>query len=263
MPSVHVSGDPVYDGVLTLGFAFVVFIVIAQRFVQSPYGRFASGKMGVNLDPRLGWWLMELPATVVFVAVFALGARRMEPMALILGGVWLLHYANRGWFFPLTLRVAPGKKSSFSITVVLAGWFVTGMHGYLNAAWFTEYGDHLTVDWLTDPRFIAGALVYYSGLALVVHSERVVRNLRDPNADGPEYRIPYGGGFRFVTNPAYLGELVGWAGFALMTWSWAGVLIFAISAANLVPRAFATHRWYQERFPDYPTERKVLVPGLL
>lgn len=263
MPTLTVTGDAVWDGVLTVGFAFTVFVVIAQRFVQSPYGRFASGKMGVNLDPRLGWWLMELPATVVFVAVFVMGSRRSEPMALVLGGVWLIHYANRGWFFPLTLRVAEGQKSSFSITVVLAGWFVTAMHGYLNAAWFTEFGHHLSLEWLTDPRFWVGAVIYYSGLLLVLHSERVVRQLRDPkDTTGPRYRIPRGGGFRWVTNPAYLGELVGWAGFALMTWSPAGLLIFCISAANLVPRAFATHQWYQEKFPDYP-DRKVLIPGIL
>jgi hypothetical protein len=32
--------------------------------------------------------------------------------------------------------------------------------------------------------------------------------------------------------------------------------------ANLVPRARAHHRWYRERFPDYPARRKALVPGL-
>jgi hypothetical protein len=51
------------------------------------------------------------------------------------------------------------------------------------------------------------------------------------------YRIPEGGLFRFVTNPSYLAELVFWAGFALFTWSLAGVFILAISMANLIPRA--------------------------
>jgi hypothetical protein len=35
------------------------------------------------------------------------------------------------------------------------------------------------------------------------------------------------------------------------------------TAANLVPRAVAHHRWYRERFADYPAERKALVPFLL
>lgn len=65
-----------------------------------------------------------------------------------------------------------------------------------------------------------------------------------------------------MTSPQYLGELVAWVGFAMITWSLAGVFILAISAANLVPRALATHRWYQERFPNYPRGRKALVPFL-
>ena len=36
-----------------------------------------------------------------------------------------------------------------------------------------------------------------------------------------------------------------------------------ISLGNLVPRAFATQRWYRERFPEYPRERKALIPYLL
>ena len=91
-----------------------------------------------------------------------------------------------------------------------------------------------------------------------------MRNLRDKNNPGAaEYRIPYGGGFRFVTSPAYLGELIAWTGFALLTWSLAGVVILLITAGNLVPRALATHRWYREKFDDYPADRRALIPGLL
>ena len=44
------------------------------------------------------------------------------------------------------------------------------------------------------------------------------------------------------------------------TWSLAGVVIFLITAGNLVPRAFATHKWYREKFADYPSGRKALIP---
>jgi 3-oxo-5-alpha-steroid 4-dehydrogenase 1 len=32
--------------------------------------------------------------------------------------------------------------------------------------------------------------------------------------------------------------------------------------ANLIPRAISTHRWYHEKFPDYPADRRVLIPGV-
>ena len=72
--------------------------------------------------------------------------------------------------------------------------------------------------------------------------------------------MPEGGLFRWVTCPSYLTELCAWAGFMLFTWSLASVFIFVVSAANLVPRAWATHAWYRARFPDYPRARRALIP---
>lgn len=260
------TGDATYDTVLTIGFVFAACTLAGSLVITSPYGRFASERFGVSLNPRLGWWLMELPATVVF-AVFFLRIdtdRVHEVTPVVLAGIWTLHYLNRGWFFPLSLRVAPGRKASFSVTVLLAGIAVTAAHGYLNATWFTTYGDHLDRSWLHDPRFLTGLVVYLVGFALIVSSERVVRNLRPKGGGGTtRYAVPYGGGFRWVSSPAYLGELLAWSGFALLTWGLAGVLILLITAANLVPRALATHRWYREEFPDYPSDRKALIPGLL
>ncbi|MCA9706048.1 MAG: hypothetical protein KDK70_09395, partial [Myxococcales bacterium] len=127
----------------------------------------------------------------------------------------------------------------------------------------SRYGDHLTDAWLTDGRFLLGIALYVAGMALNLHSDAVLRALRTPQEverGDKVYRIPRRGGFLLVTSPQYLGELTAWVGFALVTWSLAGVFILAISAANLVPRAIATHRWYRDRFPDYPAGRKILVP---
>lgn len=256
------TGNTVYDTVLTIAFAFAAFVLIGGLFGQSPYGRFATAKLGLNLNPKLGWWLMEIPATVVFAAAYLSGPHRFEPTSLVLAAIWILHYGNRGWFFPLSIRQVPGKTSSFNVSVLGMGMLVTTLHGYLNGALFShDYFGRYGTDWLTDPRFIIGLIVYLSGFGLLVSSERIVRNLRDKNNPGAtEYKIPFGLGFRFVTSPTYLGELLAWAGFALLTWALPGVVIFLITFGNLVPRAFATHKWYREKFSDYPAERKALVP---
>lgn len=259
------TGDPVFDTILAIGLAFGVLVVLIGFVMQSPYGRFASeGKAAFNLNPKLGWWLMELPATVSFVVFFIWNWSSAGAAAFVMGAIWLIHYGNRGWFFPLSIRVAPGRRSTFNVSVMLAGMFVVSIHGYLNATWFTALGG-FTEQWLSDPRFIIGVIVYAIGLALIVHSEHVVRNLRprDPDQGTTEYKIPHGGGFRLVSNPQYLGELIAWAGFTIFTWGLPGVMIFLISAGNLVPRAFATHKWYQEKFPDYPAERKALIPYVI
>ena len=62
--------------------------------------------------------------------------------------------------------------------------------------------------------------------------------------------------------PNYFGELLEWTGWAIATWSLPGLAFAVWTAANLVPRARANHRWYQEKFPEYPRQRRAVLPGL-
>jgi protein-S-isoprenylcysteine O-methyltransferase Ste14 len=103
-----------------------------------------------------------------------------------------------------------------------------------------------------------GAAIFAGGWVLNVRSDRTLINLRQPGETG--YKVPYGGGYRFVTSPNYLGEILEWTGWAILTWSLAGVSFALFTAANLAPRALANHRWYHEKFADYPPERRRLIP---
>lgn len=261
------TGDPTYDTVLAVALAAVVVIAITSPLVPSPYGRFASPRFGIAVDPRLGWFLMELPSTLSFAYFYLRGPHRFDPAPLVMATIFAIHYANRGFYFPLSMRVPRNEKSrtTFSVFLIAFGAVVTTVHGYLNGARFSTFG-HYPPSWLTDPRFLAGVTLYAISLALNIHSDAILRNLRTPDeVDRGErvYRIPQGGLFRYVSSPSYLTELCAWTGFAIFTWSLGGVFILAISTANLVPRALATHRWYQEKFPDYPQSRKALIPFAL
>ena len=63
-----------------------------------------------------------------------------------------------------------------------------------------------------------------------------------------------------VASPNYLGEIIEWAGFALMTWSPAALAFAFYTVANLAPRASANLGWYRGTFSDYPPDRKALIP---
>lgn len=253
--------------ILLGAFVYVVLIVLGGFFMPAPYGRFASDKFGFSLSPRLGWFLMELPATLSFVYFYFQGQNRFEAVPLFFLAIWLMHYGNRGFIFPLLMRVAKGAKGSFSLMIVLAGWLVTTLHGYLNAVFIAHLADFLTPAWFYDPRFIIGMAIYLFGFAMNLHSDAIIRNLRSKEevARGEKvYRIPQGGLFRYVSNPSYFTELLSFTGFAIATWSLGAVFVLLVSAANLIPRAFQIHRWYQEKFPeDYPKNRKVLIPFIL
>ena len=97
-------------------------------------------------------------------------------------------------------------------------------------------------------------------MVLNVHSDHLLRRLREPGETG--YKVPAGGGFRYVSAPNYLGEIVEWIGFALAAQTLAAWAFAAFTFANLAPRAVANHRWYRERFADYPRQRRALIPFL-
>jgi steroid 5-alpha reductase family enzyme len=111
---------------------------------------------------------------------------------------------------------------------------------------------------LHDLRFCAGVALFASGFLVHVWSDHALRNLRKPGELG--YTIPRGGLFEYVSSPNYFGEIAEWSGWALASWSLPGLAFAVFTAANLVPRAHANRAWYIARFPDYPRERKRVIP---
>ena len=91
-------------------------------------------------------------------------------------------------------------------------------------------------------------------------ADRTLRHLRQQG--GAEYAIPHGGMYRWISCPNYLGEIVEWFGWAIATWSPAGLAFAVWTLANLATRAQSHHRWYRQEFADYPLERRALLPGL-
>jgi 3-oxo-5-alpha-steroid 4-dehydrogenase 1 len=284
--------DPTYDFALLVGYLTALITLIFSVFVTAPYGRFGDDKYGMLMNPRVGWWLMEIFATLSFAFFYPQGPNALKPVPLFFAFLFACHYANRGWYFPYHMRVAPGSKASFSILVAVSGFFVTALHGYLNAMWYSKYCDYLDWDWLSNPTFIFGFILYEASFWSTIYTESIMRNLRPKptatlpatsNSNSPSsiaaanaaltpiftpatptsrYTIPRGFLFEYVTSPQYFTELLGFLGWAIMTWSPAGLFIFFISCANLLPRAKKSHQWYKHKFEDYPTDRKVMVPFL-
>ena len=237
------------------GVAACVFI--ALQFFTAPYGRHARAGWGPTIHRTAGWVIMESPAVFVFVACFVVSDRRRDPVAIAYLLLWLLHYVYRAFIYPFRLR---GGKLHMPLSVVAMAFGFNVMNGYLQGRGLFTLGPARGLEWFGDPRFILGTLLFLAGYAVNQQSDIILRALRVPGESG--YRIPFGGGFRFVSCPNYSGELVEWLGWALLTWSPAGLVFFLWTAANLVPRARSHHRWYHERFPDYPRARKAVVPWL-
>ncbi len=242
-----------YDALVLLELALAVPTFVVLRFVAAPYGRYRRRGWGPVVPARLAWVLMESPAVVVFAVGYLTGGNRTRPAALALLALWQLHYLYRSFGYPLLLR--PGAGMPLPVMLLGAGFNL--LNGWLNARWISALGEY-PVAWLVDPRFLAGGVLFTAGFTLNVTADRSLRRLRQPGDTG--YAIPRGGAFELVSCPNYLGEIVEWVGWAIASWSPAGLAFAVYTVANLAPRALAHHDWYRRRFPDYPPQRRALIP---
>ncbi len=231
-----------------------VLTFVTLFFVVAPYGRHARKGWGPTIPDRLGWMIMESPSLVLFSAVFYEGRFHNELAPLALWAMWTLHYANRTLVYPLRAKTK-GKRMPILIAALAIVFNVT--NATANASWISDIGEYAS-DWIQRPTFIAGALLFFLGMFVNFDADRRLFALREPDETG--YKIPRGGLYELVSCPNYLGEIVEWIGWALATWSLAGAAFAVYTIANLAPRAASHHAWYKKTFPDYPRERRALVP---
>ena len=247
-----------YHWLVIAWIALAAVTFVALFFVTAPYGRFTRGGWGPRIGARWGWILMESPSLITFVVLYAVGDQRSSPVAIVFLVLWIAHYAHRSFIYPFRLR---SSRPNMTVSVIAMGAAFNVGNGYLNGRYLFALGPDLNAAWLLDPRFIAGVVLFVAGYTLNQHSDKVLIGLRSGGETG--YKIPRGGGYRFVSCPNYLGEMVEWGGWALACWNPGATAFFVWTVANLAPRAIKTHRWYREQFAEYPRERKALFPFIL
>ncbi len=244
------------------GLAVIVFITLF--FQTAGYGQHYTKKWGWTVNNKLGWVLMELPTVVIFAIYYFIGFTT-EIVPLVFLFIWNLHYMQRTFIFPLLIR----GKDPMPITIVLMGIVFNGINAYLQAYWIyilapVEKPHFYGITWLWDVRFIIGCVIFLSGYIINLQSDKIIRNLRPKDSKEKfQFKIPRGGMFKYVSCPSYLGEIMEWTGWAIATWSLAGLVFPIWTFANLAPRAIKNHKWYKEKFEDYPENRKALIPGIL
>ncbi len=237
--------------------ALALVLLPIQLFLTPPYGRHRSTAWGPVMDNRAGWVVMELVSPIAFAWCFVTGGG-VGGVAWIFFALWMAHYIHRSLVFPMRMRTS-GKTIPVAIVASAIGF--NGINGWSNGYYLGGLGGPYPEDWLADPRFIIGMLLFCAGAALNISSDNILLRLREPGGGG--YKIPRGGLFALVSCPNHLGEIVEWAGFAIMCWNLPALAFAVWTAANLIPRSISHHRWYRERFADYPRERRAIIPGIL
>ena len=238
----------------------VVFIML--YFVDAGYGKMRTEKWGPAINNKVGWFLMEMPVFVAVLYLWSTAAATPELAVVKQAPYWVfllifeLHYFQRSFIFPFLLK--GNSKMPIIIMIMSVAWNL--INGYAQGWWLFHLApvycpDLYTADWLTDPRFIVGTVIFVAGFIINLHSDHIIRHLRKPG-DTKHY-LPKRGLYQYVTNANYLGEITEWLGFAVLTWSWAGALFFWFTCCNLIPRAHSIYKKYEEEFPDEFDRKKL------
>ncbi len=199
--------------------------------------------------------MMEGVALLVMPVCVLLAGVEITPLMLVFLLMWCGHYGNRALCDPWRMR---DSTKQMPIVIMLMAVFYNILNGYTNGWHFLVNNHMYDNSWFTDPRFIIGVLIFLTGAFVNMRSDQILRRLREEN--GPGYHIPEKGLHRYVASPNYFAEIIEWIGWAIATWSLPGALFAFYTFCNLAPRAGAHHAWYQRTFPEYPRQRKALIP---
>lgn len=235
-----------YYTVLTVMAALAVVVFIALHKVTAGYGMMYDRRWGPTVGNRLGWVLMESPVFFLMLILWLCSPRRGEAALIVMTSLFLLHYFQRSFIFPLLLK----GKGKMPLAIIAMGVTFNAINAYMIGGWLfyvAPQGSYPTL-WLADPRFIGGTILFFTGMAINMHSDHVIRSLRKPG-DTRHY-IPRRGFYRYVASANYFGELTEWIGYAILTWSLGGAVFALWTFANLAPRARSIHRRYCREFGD-------------
>eukprot|EP01118_Nematostelium_gracile_P013741 TRINITY_DN5224_c0_g1_i1.p1 TRINITY_DN5224_c0_g1~~TRINITY_DN5224_c0_g1_i1.p1 ORF type:complete len:264 (-),score=38.32 TRINITY_DN5224_c0_g1_i1:57-848(-) len=225
----------------------------------APYGRYNSKPL-FNLHAGISWFLFEVP-NLIWVAVSLYRFRDSicldHTHNLILLSVFTLHYINRSIIHAIRLK----GSTPWSVLPVISAILYTTLNGYIQSTSLLN-PKQCHLDWqYSNLRFVIGLVLMVVGFAINYQSDDILRNLRKGNDRG--YKIPRGGMFEYVSGANYFGEIVEWIGFAIACWSIEATSFAVFTFVAIGSRGYRHHKWYLQKFEDYPKDRKAIIPFIL
>jgi 3-oxo-5-alpha-steroid 4-dehydrogenase 1 len=207
------------------------------------------------IPSQLGWVVMEIISPIMLGYFFLTGPLEKSIASYVFFILWIGHYFNRSIIYP----IRQNSPSKMPLLIPLLAFMFNIVNGFVNG-YHLGFIQAYPLEYIYEWNFILGIILFVIGAIINIKSDNILLRLRSNNKG---YHIPNGFMFRYVSYPNYLGEIMEWVAFALMTWSLAGLSFAVWTIANLVPRAIAGHKWYKETFDNYPKNRKAILPHIL
>lgn len=247
----------IYNYLLYAMPVMAVMVFIALFHIRAGYGIFRNKSWGISIPNKTGWILMECPAFITMLYMW-FSADMQYTIPLLLFFIFFeLHYFQRTFIFPLLMK----GNSRMPLSIIAMGILFNVINAFLIgfSLFHSEDTAKYTDEWIVSPQFITGTIIFLLGIAINLHSDNVIRNLR-PEGDTRHY-LPQKGMYRYVTSANYFGELTEWTGFAILTQSYASWIFVIWTFANLAPRAYAIRQQYRKEFgTEAVADKKCLIP---
>jgi 3-oxo-5-alpha-steroid 4-dehydrogenase 1 len=243
-----------FSVILILSLAGVVFLLLL--YIPAPYGKFLREGWGPSVRSKWAWMIMEAPSPILMSCFFLASDPENLPQIIFIC-LWLLHYIHRTFIYSFTQS---GSNKSYPFVLVCMAFAFNCFNGFINGYGIFHFKSY-EISWISTWQFHIGGLIFLSGFIVNKIADEKFRKLR--NGNGGVYVLPKGWLFNYISCPHYLGEIIEWGGWAIMTWSLPGLAFFIFTFANLLPRGIASHRWYKEKFPEYPSGRKAVIPFVI
>ena len=226
-------------------------------FRAAPYGRHIRDGWGPTISAKVGWVFMESPCVMLMIIYGLIVRDQLTIVHHAFLMIWLTHYIHRTFIYPFYIGMTNHKMPlSIAITAFFFNIGNVSVQAF-GIFYFVQY----PTEWIQSIPFLIGLFLFISGMFINIKSDHSIAALKKEK--GPGYHLPDTFLHKYVSSPNYFGEIIEWVGWAVLTWSISGAVFLAWTIANLFPRAIANHRWYRDKFKDYPKNRKALIPGLL
>lgn len=127
--------------------------------------------------------------------------------------------------------------------------------------YFFLHPDYTPPSWANETIFNISAGLFTLFELLNAKAHLILKNLRKPGTT--ERGIPRGWGFNQVSCANYFFEALCWLVFAVQAQTVGSYLFLIVSFGQMLQWALQKHRRYKKDFPDYPKNRKAMVPFVI
>lgn len=228
-----------------------------------------------DLGPQIGWKTVFLVEYFGPLALYLLTVARpswmygqyakrphMEMAVKVAAACWTVHYVKRLLETLFVHRFSHG-------TMPITNLFKNCSYYWLFGLYIGYYVNHPLY---TAP--VLGPIQVFGGLAAFLFAElgnlsihMALRNLRPPGTKERRIPVPTANPFTklfdMVSCPNYTYEVMAWASFTFMTQCLPAGLFTLAGLYQMTVWALGKHRQYKAEFPNYPRQRKAILPFVI